>query len=1663
MGAPLASPTANTQQTIPNFNVVSCLSSVVSRFAKLQIAPEVSQSGLKYWVKIFVAQYVKLMNKNFMSSLKKLFVGFAVVALVLGAFGAFITPASAAMPAAGSLIKMAGNSAVYYYDGTKRFVFPNEKTYKTWYSDFSGVVTVSATDMYTISIGGNVTYRPGTYLVKITTDPKVYSVEPGGKLRWVTTEAIAISLWGANWNTKIHDVSDAFFVNYVTGSSMTSAMYPAGSLVSNGGNNYYVDANNVLRKFSSAASMSANRFWNSFVQTLASTTGYTMGSDITGAETAFTNVAGSSVVVSTGTSLSVSAAADTPVSATHASGTAYNNALKFNVTAGSDGEIKITGVTITRGGISIDSNISGVAVFNAAGKRHGNFVTFADTKATSSFTSDPIIVLAGTTQAIWIKTNISGTSGTYQLSLAGSSAIATTATVSGSFPISGNIFTLANGAAIVGTLTADAVLVHNNGANDVTAVSVNLGTINQEIGKFRFVAGANEDIKIAKITMYNNGNTNDADISNIKLVGPDGTTLATVANATTRNVVFDLSASPYTIIKGNTKDLSMRIDITGGSTRNVRFVIQNDYDIEVTGKDTGSGILATAATTVDGAFPIGDTSGGGANCAAAINCINKLTIGAGTALFNKASDSTTGNIAVGATSVVLGKWEFTPQGEDMEIRQVAYTLTRTVALTGTFRVQVDGSTVYSVAPASMGATGVKTTVTLNSYPILKAGVKAVFTMLGDISTTATSGVTYLAALDVMQVKRISTNDLVDPSVTDTSANTLTVSTASMSVSKNTSFSDTTVVAGLANAKVGSYNFTASSTEDVAVSSITVALTNITNISNLMLKFGTTQLGSTTTSPGASNVVSISDFTVTKGTSATVDVYVTTNSATTGTEISSLTATSATGKSSGTTVSATGLTSTGQTITFSTGGTVTIALDTTNTPVSQIMHSGMVDQTLLATRLTTNNAEAVKVTNIQVTVANGAADFKDLKLFVNGLPVGATVQLVKGVALFSNAAGLFTIAQDSTITLYVKGSTTTSGTMDSTAVANVSIDYIEAIGLSGGTTIKPGTTLQTTWTATTAAITTANLTVGDTTGFHRGDVVYVASNVGGGSGSLGIVLSEPTTTTSLTVSVMTAVTTNAAGTITKIASGAWTPSDNSDNPDIPTVDTTVTSSKGFNVGDPVIYSTGTDTALGYVSAISSATQMSIASLENIAGNVDIVAKIGTDTVTTTSNGTAATADTVIAGEAETVASTSGFNVGDLVFAVDTINVGSFGIVTAVGSTTSMTVSTDTLVDATGGTTVTYVRVGAVNPATTLVSTAASAGAAVVEGVAHTVTSTTGFGVGDVVVSQQTAFGALLGRVTAVTSAVLMTVASSTADAGIDTRVTRLPGAVSSGKFITMQDVEPVITATSGFVGGAATPGTGQEVGKFDVKADGDRNLSLTKFNVKMGGSNFPWKYVNSFDLYAGATLLSSATNTIGTIEADAGGTFVITGSTTTINLCHVSTGANANGELAIVGEGTATGAIMDKIRAGDIIGFFVSSTAYVTYTVTSATVGAACTGTANAGDVALVVSGGNLVGTVSDDVTPILYVFSLSFDTNSATPLPAQTITAGSTTTYTVKADTTNVKTGVTSGTVNFNVQVAGTQGSTGDVTWAYTPSGGSAITATTVSDSYPVNGPTFTY
>lgn len=162
--------------------------------------------------------------KRFASLFSSLLVfAFVLVGMPAGSAHA-ATISSLSSIQAGDLIRGTSRNAVYYYgaDGF-RYVFGNDKVYFTWYSNFDSVKWLSDADLGSIQIGGNVTYRPGTRMIKINSDPKTYAVGQGGTLHWVTSEAVAIAMYGSTWNKQIDDVPDSFFSNYTHGSDIVGA------------------------------------------------------------------------------------------------------------------------------------------------------------------------------------------------------------------------------------------------------------------------------------------------------------------------------------------------------------------------------------------------------------------------------------------------------------------------------------------------------------------------------------------------------------------------------------------------------------------------------------------------------------------------------------------------------------------------------------------------------------------------------------------------------------------------------------------------------------------------------------------------------------------------------------------------------------------------------------------------------------------------------------------------------------------------------------------------------------------------------------------------------------------------------------------------------------------------------------------------------------------------------------------------------------------------------------------------------------------------------------------------------------------------------------------------------------------------------------------------
>lgn len=132
----------------------------------------------------------------------------------------------------GDLVKCPDFSSVYYLgeDG-KRYVFPNENVFYSWYDGFDAVVDIACDDMAELALGGAATYQAGSTLLKLQSDPTVYAVEEDGVLRELESEDQAEALYGDDWAEQVDDLPDGFFGQYEVGEALADGEVPDGMIV----------------------------------------------------------------------------------------------------------------------------------------------------------------------------------------------------------------------------------------------------------------------------------------------------------------------------------------------------------------------------------------------------------------------------------------------------------------------------------------------------------------------------------------------------------------------------------------------------------------------------------------------------------------------------------------------------------------------------------------------------------------------------------------------------------------------------------------------------------------------------------------------------------------------------------------------------------------------------------------------------------------------------------------------------------------------------------------------------------------------------------------------------------------------------------------------------------------------------------------------------------------------------------------------------------------------------------------------------------------------------------------------------------------------------------------------------------------------------------------
>ncbi|PIP73995.1 MAG: hypothetical protein COW88_00260 [Candidatus Lloydbacteria bacterium CG22_combo_CG10-13_8_21_14_all_47_15] len=803
------------------------------------------------------------------------------------------------------------------------------------------------------------------------------------------------------------------------------------------------------------------------------------------------------VVGAPATGVNISLAASQP-SATLAPQNATR--LPFtNITfIGGPTDTTINGITIERTGLANDAAFSGIILLDSVGTQLGIAKTLnSNHQATIG---DPFVVPAGQAVTMTIAGNMAADLSSYTGQIASLSVVGvnTSATVSGSLPLTGTSHTL-NSSLSIGTVTM------NVGATDPGASNTKeIGTDGYTFSSVKVTAGSNEKVRIKSIRWNQSGSATKDDIANIK----------THINGSSYDVVVSSDGKYYTshfgdgivIDKGSSIDISIKGDIVSGSSRTVDFDVYKRTDLYMTGETFGYGINPPNGTdtsgTDDGAFHQNTNPWYDAY---------QATVSSGSLTVENATTVGAQNIAINTANQPIGGVNVEVKGESVSVAQIIFNLMATgdeaENITNITLVDGNGTIVAGPVDGASGATNSAWgTVTFTDTVTFPVG-KGTYTLKGKLGTAFVSNDTVQASTTPgsqwTTVTGQSTGDSITPTPSSAiTGSTMTVKAPTITMSVLSTPLAQTIVAG-GSVNFSKYQFDASqSGDDIRFNTVKLAYETFagtpTNLTNCGLYDGATALmsGSNLVNPTASGSSTTFTFdsglVVSKGTVKTLNLNCNTSATTTtdkfrwGIAAHASAAQTATGVQSGQSIdSSTANTSgiivnagVGQLITTATGGSYTVTDD--STPGYRIVSPGDSVE-LLKLKFTASN-EDIDIRRVAFELSNTASNTpldlvgNQITLWNSGVQVGTATFVNDGDFATSTifADGAFRVPRGESKTMTVKGTIASiSGTVGPLTASGdlfiVSYDGDDnnsaspvaggnyGTGVSGGTAINTGTT------------------------------------------------------------------------------------------------------------------------------------------------------------------------------------------------------------------------------------------------------------------------------------------------------------------------------------------------------------------------------------------------------------------------------------------------------------------------------------------------------------------------------------------------------------------------------------------------------------------------------
>lgn len=699
-------------------------------------------------------------------------------------------------------------------------------------------------------------------------------------------------------------------------------------------------------------------------------------------------------------SLWVAAAAGSPTGSAIA-GAGQINVGRFSFTAPATMGVTVTGLTFNKVGVVSDSNISNLYLADVAtGAVVAQFQSL--TQGVATFSGLMLNVAAGQTWWGELRADIStsATSGnTLAFDLTGATTSGNVA-VAG-LPVKGNLLTVTsvnNPAIATLTLTANAVgSTIDAGTNSVLVSSwtanVSNSAVNLKNLQFSFV-----------------GSANPGDIRNLRLL-INGTQVATLPTAATETV-FSIANNPIQLKTGQST-IQIFADVAGSPNRTFTFSLLQPYKVNAMDTQYGAGITASITSTSQ----------------------TTITINTGSVTTQVSTDSGSGPIPSGASSVTVAKFTIYAAGEPVKVQfldavftgtNVNWSASTTNDLTNARLIddvggQVGNALSTLTSGTSSGQCTLATTTATCHFGtsgspinyIIPANTTRTLSLMVDIGS-ATTLTTLSGSLPAMSSNLQGQTSFASASSGAATGATRSVNSSPLTIAANSGLVAPTYIAGTNQAKIASFVLTASSAQSAQISSLTFDKDSNTDfdMQNMTVKVGSTQFGTTRSTIGdAETSIAFSastPITVAAGGSVTVDVYadiLTTTTATSHSTVIDLVGWSALGGTSNSAITFPGATN-GQSITISSGPTLTVAIGS-NTAAAKNVVMGSTNNELFTVRLTADNVDDIRIVDLIVrdTITSGSAGVAS---FQNATLWDGTTQLAGPLALTSVSAASNTI-------------------------------------------------------------------------------------------------------------------------------------------------------------------------------------------------------------------------------------------------------------------------------------------------------------------------------------------------------------------------------------------------------------------------------------------------------------------------------------------------------------------------------------------------------------------------------------------------------------------------------------------------------------------------------